>query len=306
MKLLTRLLVLYSAVVALLFVTPRPAIAHDVDGPDCQLNRQDFGDAPEDVLAYPGVIGKFPTCSAIALPSTMEISCPPISTPPGPSGVVRHLLFGDNYWLGCWGAAAPGGVDTDPDGKTNQPAVGFSHCGPVPGFPTDCVEAAFGLTFDQDESYADASDAGVKPPSLIVCEAATVSFDTFNCGPQPHQAYLNILIDMNQDGDWNDNFTCQAGACAYEWAVKNVVIPVIPGCMPHVSPVFLVGPQPGHGWMRVTICDEPVPDDFPWNGSVSMGGYLHNGETEDYPVDIQIRTPALPSTWGHLKSLYRS
>jgi hypothetical protein len=306
MKLLLRLLVVCGAFCAVLFATPPPAVAHDVDGPDCQITRQDYGDAPEDVLAYPGVIGKFPTCSAIGLPSTFDISCPPISTPPGPSGFVEHLLFGDNYWLGCWGLAGigPMGVDTDFDGKTNQPAVGFSHCGPVPGFPTDCVEAAFGLTFDQDECYADGSDAGVKPPSLVVCETSTVSFDTFSCGPQPHQAFLNILIDMNQDGDWNDNFACPQG-CAYEWAVKNEPIVILPGCVPHVSPAFLVGPKPGHGWMRVTICDELVSVDFPWSGSVSQGG-LHNGETEDYPVDIQIRTPALPSTWGHIKSLYRS
>lgn len=305
MKLLVRWLVFSAALCALSFPLPHPASAHDVDGPDCQIQKQDFGDAPEGVLAYPGVPGKFPTCSGLVLGSTYDVPCPPISSPPGGSGFVRHILFGDNYWLGCYGLPATGlsGIDTDPDGKTNSPAVGSSACGP---FPTDCVEAAFGLTFDQDETYFDGSDAGVKPPSLIACEAGSVTFSTFNCGIQPHQAFLNILIDMNQDGDWNDNMPCNTGACAYEWAVKNVPIPIPPGCFSQVSPSFLVGPQPVHGWMRVTICDEPVNDDFPWAGSVTMGGQLHNGETEDYPVDIQIRTPALPSTWGHLKSLYRS
>jgi hypothetical protein len=282
------------------------ALAHDVDGPDCGQSRIDFGDAPEGVLAYPGVIGKFPTCTGFVLPSTQEFACPPISAPPGGSGFVRHISNPALYWLGCHGDAAsgPAGIDSDPDGKVNQPAIGLSACGQ---FPTDCVEAAFGLTFDQDECTADGSDAGVTPPTLVVCSAATVSFDTYNCA-QPRQAFLNILVDMNQDGDWNDNFQCNAPGtpCAYEWAVKNVPIPIPPGCAPHVSPAFMVGPLPGHSWMRVTICDEPVPDDFPWNGSVGAGGYLINGETEDYPVDIQIRTPAAPGSWGHVKALYRS
>ncbi|MEP7029075.1 MAG: GEVED domain-containing protein [Candidatus Eisenbacteria bacterium] len=305
MNCMARLLVCMAALCAFSFTLPQPALAHDVDGPDCGQQRQDFGDAPEGVLAYPGVLGRFPTCTGLAFPSTLDITCPPISAPPGPSGYVRHLLFGDNYWLGCYGApgVGPSGIDSDPDGKTNQPATGFSACGQ---FPTDCVEAAFGLTFDQDECYADGSDAGVKtPPSLIVCETSTVTFDTYNCTPAPRQAYLNILVDMNQDGDWNDNFACNAGTCAYEWAVKNVVIAIPPGCVTQTSPAFLVGPQPGPGWMRITICDEPVFSDFPWHGSMGMGGGLHNGETEDYPVDIQIRTPALPSSWGRVKSLYR-
>jgi hypothetical protein len=58
--------------------------------------------------------------------------------------------------------------------------------------------------------------------------------------------------------------------------------------------------------MRVTISDIPVMDDFPWNGSVGSGGYLPGGETEDYPVEIQIQTPTMPGSWGHVKALYRS
>ncbi len=300
MKPCSRWLLLLSG---LLFTTP--AFAHDVDGPDCQMNREDLGDAPEGVQAYPGVMGKFPTCIGPGFPSTQETSCAPISTPPGISGFVRHVLIGDNnFWLGCWGQPAIGamGVDHDPQAKMNEPAVGTGSCGPV---PTDCVEAAFGLTFDQDECFADGSDAGVQPPNLIACETSKVQFDTYNCGPlQGRQAFLNILIDMNQDGDWNDNFVCATG-CALEWAVKNVLIPMPPGCLNQVSPAFLVGPNPGASWMRVTISDNPVINDFPWSGSTGQGS-LRNGETEDYPVRIDIRTPALPSSWGQVKALYRS
>jgi hypothetical protein len=284
-----------------------PAPAHDVDGgPDCQRQYRDFGDAPEGVLAYPGVTGAFPTCTGIALPSTQTFVCPPISTPPGPSGFVMHLGSGtSNYWLGCYTDAAGLvlGVDGDLDGKMNQPAVGLSFCNQA---PTDCVEAAFGLTFDQDECYADGSDAGVRKPVFVVCTSSAVTYTVFNCGP-PRVIFLNILVDWNSDGDWNDNFQCggvAGGGCAYEWAVKNVAVTLLPGCNILTSPAFLVGPRPGPGWMRVTICDEPVHDDFPWNGSV-ITTILQNGETEDYPVDIEIQTPTLPGSWGKVKAIYR-
>jgi hypothetical protein len=296
-----RSVLLACALCALALATP--AAARDVDGPDCGFTRIDYGDAPEGVFAYPGVPGRFPTCTLSALPSSWDVACPPISTPPGPSGFVTHFLGGANFWLGCYGppAALFSGIDTDPDGKTNQPAVGFSACGP---FPTDCVEAAFGLTFDQDECYADGSDAGVvSPPSLVVCKLGSVSFNTMNCQPFIRQAFLNILVDFNHDGDWNDNEICPAsGACAYEWAIKNEVISIFPGCAANVSPAFFVGPRPGPSWMRITISEDAVGDDFPWFGATG----LHNGETEDYPVDIQIETPAAPSSWGQVKAIYRN
>jgi hypothetical protein len=281
---------------------PVAASARDVDGLDCGSIKQEFGDAPEGVLAYPGVIGKFPTCMGAALASTREVSCPASSPLPGLSGFVRHFLSGDNYWLGCHSGPqfGPIGVDGELDGKMNQPAIGVSACDQN---PTDCIEAAFGLTFDQDECFTDGSDAGVLAPSLVACERTFVSFATFNCLATPREARLNILIDMNQDGDWNDNETCATG-CAREWAIKNESITIPPGCGTHVSTAIQIGTQAGPAWMRVTISDDPVPDNFPWAGTESIGG-LHNGETEDYPVLIQIPTPALPSTWGQLKSLYR-
>ena len=71
-------------------------------------------------------------------------------------------------------------------------------------------------------------------------------------------------------------------------------------------PLFLVGPQPVHSWMRISISDLPMPDDYPWNGTVSIGGgHMRGGETEDYPVEITVITGAQGSSWGRLKVLYR-
>ncbi len=305
---------LFALIAALFAFAPTPVPATDVDGPDdCQRIIHDMGDAPEGIAAYPsGVIGKFPTCFAPGPIGTQELACPPISTAPGPAGYVLHdqtPAIAPNYWLGCY--VAPGGlygIDSDADGKVNTPAVGFSAC--LPGAATDCVAAAFlpVKTFDQDECFLDGSDSGLlKMPSLVVCKPATVDFSTANCGTQ-RQVFLNILLDMNEDGDWNDNFQCQPvpGPCAYEWAVKNAPLLLsTPGCEVHTSPPFLVGPQPVHSWMRISISDLPVTDDYPWNGHVGMGGHMRGGETEDYPVEITLVTGTQGSSWGRLKVLYR-
>src|SRR5207249_158845 len=112
-----------------------------------------------------------------------------------------------------------GGLDDEPDGKVNTPAVGVSAC--VPGLATDCVESAFGgaMTFDQDECVTDPVDHGVDGPiSFPFCGMYAIKFATGSCAPTSVEAFLNICADWNQDGDWNDAFVCQtsgAVTCAY-------------------------------------------------------------------------------------------
>ena len=254
--------------------------------PDPCPQYRDAGDAPEDVQAYPGVPGFFPTCQYPGLPGTQQLApgCPPISTPPGLTGYVEHRRALGNplaFWLGCWNP----GVDSEFDGKMNDTGAPASACNP--GQPTDCVEPAFGLNFAQDECYGDGVDAGIRAAlQFIACRQATVTFDAMNCGA-PRDVYLNVLVDWNRDGDWNDNFVCPQAGCAYEWAVKNVLIVLPSGCTTMSSPAFLVGPNPGEGWLRVTLSEQPAPDDFPWNGTLSVPTQVFEaGETEDYPVTI--------------------
>ncbi|MBI1796478.1 MAG: hypothetical protein HYR74_05445 [Candidatus Eisenbacteria bacterium] len=228
-----------AAALAALLITPAPAPATDVDGPDdCGRWIDDFGDAHEGIPAYPsGVIGRFPTCIIPGLVGTQTSFCPPISTAPGPTGYVHHMIVvpSQHYWLGCYGTpAAALGIDSDGDGKVNTPPAGSSTC--AAGLATDCVQAAWGMSFDQDECYGDGSDAGLlAPPALVTCFPATISYNAYNACPTPASAYLNILIDMNGDGDWNDNLACGT-SCAYEWAVRNVPIALAVGCNAMVSP----------------------------------------------------------------------
>jgi hypothetical protein len=284
------------------------ASATDRDGGnDCLNTIVDWGDAPEGVLAYPGVTGRFPTCRQMNLVGTRDVppGCPPLSTPPGITGHIFHRPSetGAPYWLGCYSDAngLPMGIERDSEGKVNQPAVGFSVCDQR---TTDCVETAYGLTFDQDECFADGSDAGVTSVlDFPTCQASAVTFTTSSCAAAPRVVVLNILVDLNHDGDWNDAVLCGT-ACAPEWVVKNLPITLPPGCGTLTSPAFLAGPTPGPSWVRISLSDGPIDDDYPWAGGAGEGG-IAGGETEDYPGAIQQAVPAVPSTWGSVKASYR-
>ncbi len=265
------------------------------------LDYEDWGDAPEEARAYPGVPGRFPTCSGPGIPGTQELACvPALSTPPGPTGFVKHLASANDefgFWLGC-STAGTLAVDSETDGKTNDTGALASMCST--NLLVDCTELS-GLVWGQDECYGDGVDAGVDLPwiSFNACRPGTVDFSTFNCKTLPREVFLNVLVDMNADGDWNDNFACAGAGCAYEWAVKNRLIPLAPGCEKHTSPAFLVGPHVGQGWVRITLTATPVSDDFPWDGSAGPTGdlFFRGGETEDYlavirPQNVGAEDPA--------------
>ncbi len=276
---------------ALALMFPAPSRATDVDGPDdCQRTPTDYGDAPENCLAYPGVMGHFPTCRADSPPGDATNACGPVLPPPGPTGFVMHqhlpTLF--QYWLGCGPAGTPPmGIDGEPDGKVNDTGAGASVCNP--GLLVDCVEKAFGMTFGQDECYG-SSDAGLSSPvAFAPCTPSSITFKAWNCSPNAQQVVLNILVDWNHDGDWNDIVQCPTGACVPEWAVQNVVITLFPGCNTITSPSFMSGPTAGPAWMRISISDNQAPGDYAWAGSAHLPGQaMINGETEDYPVSIRV------------------
>jgi hypothetical protein len=294
-----------------ILVAAAPVGATDRNGgDDCSLfPHVDWGDAPEGVLAYPGVIGKFPTCRQMNVvgDQTVPAGCAPASTFPGVTGHIfnRPSESGPQYWIGCYSdpLGRPSGFDGEDEGLMNQPAQGSSFCS-TSQHP-DCAENAYGLSFDQDECTADGSDAGVTSSlEFATCQSGSVTFTTWSCAAAPRNVVLNIAIDWNHDGDWNDVVLCGGGACAYEWAVKNVNITLPPGCGTITSPTFLNGSTAGPAWLRLTISDTPVTNDYPWAGTAGESG-TEGGETEDYPAMVQQAVPAQPSSWGNVKGTYR-
>ncbi len=79
----------------------------------------------------------------------------------------------------------------------------------------------------------------------------------------PGLLYLNVLMDLNDDGDWAD---------AGEWVVQNqaVVVPIRGSAQ-----VVTSARWDGQHWMRVTLTGRPLSD-YTGDGTFAIG------ETEDY------------------------
>jgi hypothetical protein len=313
MRALIRILLIAGAALALLLFSRAAARAADASTA-CGKPIEDFGDAPEGVAIpyyyYPSghndAVGHFPSCLAPGAPGTQESFCAPISTPPGPTGYVRHLQSGAaNYWIGCYqGTGGLYGIDSESDAKVWPLGGTTSACSPA---------VTLDGTGGDEDVYGD-GDAGLINDYRI-CGSAPITFTTANCGPA-RSAYLNVLVDVNQDGDWNDNIAFSApywcigpaSSCLQEWQIKDFVLQIPSGCATHswgeVPPIAV--PNIGYYWVRLTLTDDPVNDDFPWAGSATMpGGYFNGGETEDYLLMFDSADPVKTSTWGSIKVLYR-
>jgi hypothetical protein len=226
----------------------------------------EYGDAPEGALAYPtlGVDGKFPTCKRT-----------------GPAGYIEH---GNKGWT-FFGYS----VDYESEGNGG-------YC---PSFNPDL--------YNQDETSGD-GDCGIDVKAYTIqgpvgsetvvpiipdyagalgnaCELAewgtniNLWWDTGN----PEGAYINILFDWNQDGEWGGFVSCPDSPMKAlpEHVMVNYFVPNGNGYLSVLSPpAFRIGPNTGYIWARFTITERPI--DTPWNGT----GVFEDGETEDYLVLI--------------------
>ena len=246
---------------------PATLWATDVDGPF--RGRDDYydrGDAPNGISAYPdGTLGRFPQ--------------------------VTHFNQYDykNMWLGFY--PTPWQPEEDLFGVDDD----FHY--PLP----HCTETAFGMSFAQDECLQDSTDMCLRSPvALNACRE--VAFKIAYYRVHYEDAYLNILLDLNGDGDWGDVVYCDATQdSASEWAVENYPLGFsFPSAQFLDVPRFLVGPRPGPVWMRISLSGGPMPNTYPTEDTS-----IDSGETEDYPLLIGIIVPTTRSSWGLLKSRYR-
>jgi len=95
--------------------------------------------------------------------------------------------------------------------------------------------------------------------------------------------YVNVLIDWNQDGQWqNDPATTCGGSMVPEHVLVDFVIPPqYDGTLSALGPpAFQIGPNAGYVWARFSITEDPV--DSNWIGE----GNFEDGETEDYLLKV--------------------
>ncbi len=227
----------------------------------------DFGDAPEGALAYPstGVIGQYPTCVGV-----------------GPASWIEHASQG--LYLGPK-------VDLEANGNAGQ----------CPTFNPN--------TYDEDERITD-GDAGLLKPRAYSIRGGLGSEDVYslthaigllylgNANESPgwgvnldievhnrrtdgRDAYLNVLMDWNQDGKWQGSALGPNGPVP-EHALVNFPIPHgYDGPLSDLDPPSIeLGPNPGYVWARFTISERPVQEN--WNGD----GIFTDGETEDYLLRV--------------------
>jgi uncharacterized repeat protein (TIGR01451 family) len=93
---------------------------------------------------------------------------------------------------------------------------------------------------------------------------------------------VNMWIDFNMDGDWEDTFTTECGA-AMVTTRERVTVDMVanPTTGIYAIPPFPVGniTLPKRMWVRISIADAIAPAGSVGNGPA--GGYLY-GETEDH------------------------
>ncbi|MEZ4862445.1 MAG: GEVED domain-containing protein [Caldilineaceae bacterium] len=227
----------------------------------------DLGDAPDStnhggtpMTAYPGpIMGRYPT-----------VFDPATGTPQGP----RHLFPRADAWLG---PRVSGERDADllpdEDLSTNlQPAADIA---------------------DQDRY----DDGIAKWPTLKPCAMTDMAVNVTVAGGL-RERYINVWVDWNRDGDWEDSFDCADGTVVSEWAVQNFVTNLNNGSYGVPLPAFAAYDLPNlpnkDRWLRVSIADQPAPRDATTQRADGRGpptGYRF-GETEDYIVKFE--PPAEP------------
>lgn len=215
----------------------------------------DLGDAPDStnhlgqaMLAYPAVPARFPT-----------VFDPATGAPPGP----KHLAPKKLAWLGA-DVSLEGEADGLPD------ADGLANLDPA-----------------SNAANRDGHDDGVTLPIAIpLCGQAQFKYTVTSTVATT--LYVNVWIDFNRDGDWDDPLQkCPWGPATTgsftEWAVQNAPISVVPGGNTFTTPPFGAA-NPTRGaemWMRITLTDAPIAPAQGADGSGPATGYPH-GETEDY------------------------
>ncbi len=137
-------------------------------------------------------------------------------------------------------------------------------------------------------------DGLVKPANLPACGQIQLNYTlaTFASAPLTQNMYVNVWLDYNRDGDWEDSFKCPLGpsttGLASEWAVQNELISAGSAPGSRMTQIFTAANlDPGKDiWVRITLSDQPaqVPATPPGSnpdGQGPVAGFKY-GETEDY------------------------
>ncbi|TSA52403.1 MAG: hypothetical protein D4R45_07105 [Planctomycetaceae bacterium] len=153
--------------------------------------------------------------------------------------------------------------------------------------PTNNIITSPGTTANRDNG--DDAISLKNTLSLPNCCWTTLDYKVTVVDPNV-DLWVNIWIDWNRDGDWDDVVDCSEGP-APEWAVQNQFLYNLPiGLNTITSPAFLPWHPDDieHIWIRITLSEQPWktgsnPGVVGNAGSGPQEKYLI-GETEDYYI----------------------
>ncbi|KPK72366.1 MAG: hypothetical protein AMJ79_15770 [Phycisphaerae bacterium SM23_30] len=139
-------------------------------------------------------------------------------------------------------------------------------------------------TPDRDQG----DDGVIFPINMPNCRFTTIDYIVNVVNPNT-DLWVNIWLDWNRDGDWDDTLECPRGPVP-EWAVQNqFLVNLAAGANQITTPGFLSWhPENGREdiWMRITLSGQPYrggsnPGAKGNAGSGPQAKYAI-GETEDY------------------------
>ena len=227
-------------------------------------NKPDLGDAPDStnnsgvgMMAYP---------SQGLLPVVVQAHYPTVyndGTGTGPFGPV-HLNAQTVAFLGKK-------ITRETEADTGADEDGVNNIRPSTDTPNR----------DQGD------DGVIFPLNMPSCQWTTIDYFVNVIAPNT-DLWVNVWLDWNRDGDWDDTLECPEGP-APEWAVQNQFLLNLPAGVNQITtPGFLAWhPEGGEEiWMRITLSGQP------WRGGSNPGAKgnagsgpqakYQIGETEDY------------------------
>ncbi len=207
----------------------------------------------------------------------------------GPTGVVdAHFptLFSD--------------ADGQPNGPIHLHPLAVAHLGETVSLETGAdagpdEDGVNNIDPADDLANQDGNDDGVVFP-IAMPQCGWASFDYLVNVIDPNEdLWVNVWIDFNRDGDWDDDTSTDpvmgdGQRYVSEWAVRNQLLFDLPAGLHQISaPGFLSwhpekGPQ--EVWMRITLSEKPYRggDNPGLTGNAGSGPAegFEIGETEDY------------------------
>jgi|GEM_PF-1012999 len=250
----------------------------------------DLGDAPDSTNSFNLPMTAYP--SSGMLPVTVPAHFPTVYAAGSPP-------FGPIHWQPLAVACLGTDVSLEREADSGYDEDGDNNLDP-----------------QNDAADLDGADDGVKLP-LVLPHCRKTRFDYLVKVARPvHHLYVNVWLDFNRDGDWDDVMECgqiqphsssvevYRPRLAREWAVRNQVLANLPeGIHSIKTPPFVSWhprPYPSQDrvdpiWMRITLSERPfrpvrtiegvahVPDEV---GEISpdfdFRGYAGSGPKDGY------------------------